>query len=52
MAFSGSPGAENKLRMPFQTLKHRFFDLTSHIGLVKRPKMSSKNMWHLDTSLF
>jgi len=28
MAFSASPEAENKLRMPFQTLKHRFFELT------------------------
>ena len=41
--FSPSPEAENKFRMPFLSLKHRFSTSgKSHFGMVKRKKLSSK----------
>ena len=43
IAFSAIPDVENKLRMPFETLKHRFSNSPkSHFGMVKKSKMSSK----------
>ena len=79
IAFSDNPEAENKLRMlfetlkhrfstssksyfgivhtskigrvPCETLKHRFFDLTQvAFWVVKRPKMSSKDLRAFETS--
>jgi len=45
VSFYAGPEAENEFKVPWESLKNRFFDITqTHFELVKRQEMSSQRL--------